>query len=264
MWKADGVLYISVPTWFDAMVNFGTAGFSVEYYYHPNHINCWTRPLFETLLKKKGFKIIKENHVYYDSTYLCAHDPSVMTEAPRYEDPAEIESRMAKIFEAAKSFDQGQYEKALTAYPNFPDAYAGYFEGERAKHHKNGFDWIFEHVAKRALTACPNSVAVRMLAADLCMRYNQWEKSLAYLKESLEMKPQDPSIMLNIAHCFRQLSLMVADPQEKVRLLAEAAKVCQAVSMSSQQAKSEAITWLMNDNARIPIPPAKVASEARA
>jgi len=57
----EGLLYISVPAWFDKMTNFGVSGWSIEYYYHPDHINVWTKKLFETVLKKAGLEIVKQN-----------------------------------------------------------------------------------------------------------------------------------------------------------------------------------------------------------
>ena len=59
----NGYLYISVPTWFDSANNFGLSGFDIEYYYDVNHINVWTREIFEGILQRAGFEIIKKDYM---------------------------------------------------------------------------------------------------------------------------------------------------------------------------------------------------------
>ena len=95
----NGRLYISVPTWFDSMTNFGMAGFDLEYYYDTNHINVWTRNIFEGMLAKAGFKIEKQDHFIYDSTYLCSvlQELGTITVKENVED---IKNRMANIKKA--------------------------------------------------------------------------------------------------------------------------------------------------------------------
>lgn len=248
----QGHLYISVPTWFGVMNNFGLQGFSLEYYYHKNHINVWTRTLFETLLAKHGFEIVQKNHNYYDDTYLCRFNADVKSRAPKYEKPADIERRMEAIATASSAFDQGQYDKALAAYQNFPDAWSAFYEFARAKHHKNGFDWIFSNIIEKAIVACPHSAGVRIMAGDLCMRYDQWEKALKYFDEGLGMKPNDPALMMNIATCLREMGRR--NPAGQAKLFGEAMKVVKMISVNSQQMKGDALTQMMDFGARIPTP----------
>jgi|GEM_PF-7118874 len=252
--KPEGRLYISVPIWFEMLNNFGATGFSLEYYFHKNHINVWSRKLFETLLAKHGFEIVQDDHAIYDSTYLCRLNPELKSKAPQYENPAEIEKKLHAIAFAAAAFEQGHFDKAIEFYPNFPDAWAGYYENARAKHHRQGFDWIHANIVEKALAACPTSANARLLAADLCMRYSQWEKALQYLDQGLGMKPQDPALLMNIATCLRELARTAKEPEARAKLFHEAMNITKMISLTSQQMKGEAITQMMDYAARVPTP----------
>jgi 2-polyprenyl-3-methyl-5-hydroxy-6-metoxy-1,4-benzoquinol methylase len=251
--KPGGRLYISVPTWFGRMSNFGVEGFSLEYYYHKNHINAWTQKLFEGLLARCGFEVVQENHTFYDDTYLCVVNEEKKSLPMVKEDPAAIEKSLAAIHEAAKAFDCGEYERAVAAWPNFPEAHALNYEMNRQKLHSQGFEWILENIGARALTACPKSVRALLLNADICMRYNQWEKALEFLNQTLDWKPNDGTTLMNVAHCFRQIAQLTPGP-ERIRMVKEARNVMKVVSSVSQQTKPEALSWMMQDNARIPTP----------
>jgi SAM-dependent methyltransferase len=257
--KPGGRLYISVPTWFGRMSNFGVNGFSLEYYYHKNHINVWTQKLFEGLLARCGFEVVQENHTFYDDSYLCVVNPEKKNLPMVKESPVEIERSLAAIFTAAAAFDAGEYAQAIAAWPNFPEAHTLHYEMNRQKFHGQGFDWIIENVGKKAVEACPKSTNALLLCADICMRYNQWEKALEYLNKVLDWKPNDGTTLSNIAHCFRNISQMVQGP-EKLRMIVEARNVTRMVTAVSQQMKSDALTWMMQDNARIPTPWEKAAA----
>ena len=252
-----GWVYISVPCWFDVMNNFGTPGFDLEYYYHTNHINMWTRKLFEVLLKKVGLRIEQENHVYYDSTYLCVRDDSVMTNpfVFEYEDPVKIKEIMAKIKQAAQLADKKLYKEALDVYPKFPLAWHGYYETNRALFDREGgWGFIEPNVIKGMLGALPNSSEVFFIAADLAMRYNKWDAALGYLDTGLKMKPNSEQALKCMGHCFRQLSqkaLVEGNVKEGVKFLIQARDSTRHLLGVSSQSRDEAISWIYNDNARI-------------
>ena len=252
--KDDGVLYISVPQWFGPMVNFGLGGFNVEYYYHKNHINYWTRNHFEGLLARHGFEIVEANHVFYDSTYLCKKNASLIGCAPKTENPSEVEGKMKQIFEAAKAFDQGDYEAALRHYQDFPDAHIGFYEKNRKQIHQHGFEWAYANVLQKAIAASPESAPVRVFAADICMRYSKWELALQHFDEALQMRPNDAAILMNLSHCYRQMSKAAETPEDKLKFLNQARQACLFVSQIAPNYLQEAITWMMHDDANIPTP----------
>jgi tetratricopeptide (TPR) repeat protein len=249
-----GLLYISVPTWFNSMTNFGVSGFNLEYYYHKNHCNVWTTKLFETLLKKCGLEIVRSNHVYYDSTYLCQRNDNLMKETPEYENPQEILQAMEAIKKASLAFDNQDFHEAVKIWPNYPEAQIARFEKDRAQVHKKGFQKLHDEDLKAILEACPNSSAAVFFAGDICMRYNQWHLALDYLNKGLEMRPNDPTALIAVANCFRQLAEASEVPEEKLKFFREARQVMKFLQKVSFQHAHESLTWLFNDSARLPIP----------
>ena len=249
--KDDGYLYLSVPCWFNKMSSFGKAGFDLEYYYSPSHINTWTRKHFEGMLARCCGKIIKENHVMYESTYLVQKGE---VGEPAYEDPSYIMECLDKIYKAHDFYQDGKYYEAIEVWPNFPIAhYAGY-EHNRAKYHKNGFDWIHENVLKKALKDCPGDFDTHSFVADICMRYGQYERAIEYLNEANKICPNVPGTFLMIANCFRTIGDNAPDVEAKIKAFDEARKCATIVRNLGHQYQGEAMTWIMHDSANIPTP----------
>lgn len=251
----DGLLYVSVPTWFHTMSNFGLSGFSLDYYYHTNHINVWTQKLFETLLKKCGLEILKKDDVVYDSTYLCKRNDALMDTPPLYEDPKEILSLLEKIKKASDLNDEGKYQEALAVFPAFPQAWVHAYEMKRKEWHTKGFEVIHEEIIKKGLLAnCPKASYASQFAGDLCMRYNQWPLAIQYIEKALNQKPGDPGCFIMLGHCYRNLAEASADPKEKEKHQRAAAHIMGILRSVSFQHSHEAVTWLFSDYARIPCP----------
>lgn len=250
----EGKVYISVPVWFGTMSNFGMAGFSLEYYYHTNHVNVWTRKLFETLLKKVGLQIERENHEYYDSTYLCKRNDELMSETPVYEDPADIMKRMAAIKEATLLHDAGRFNEAIALYPNFPEAHRNAYEMSRSQQHQLGFEGIYNGVVAKAIKDCPTSAQMHIFAGDLCMRYDNWAMAIGHFDTCMKMRPNDIEAQLMMSQCFRQLAAKEMNREKRQEFLSRARDIMKAVSRTSQQSFDEAKTWEMRDNAEIPTP----------
>lgn len=249
-----GHLYISVPIWFKALTNFGASGFSLEYYFHTNHINVWTQKLFETLLAKSGLEIVKTNRTMYDDTYLCRRNDELLTQAPQYEDPAQMLEWLAKIRQAGQAFDEGRFSDAVGIWPNFPEAHVARYESNRVTAHKQGYDAMVANLVTPAIAACPDSVQCRLFGADVAMRYNKWVEAMTLLEQCAEMRPNDPPSLMNLSQCFRQMANAAEDPEQKAGLYAQARDVARLVKATSMQSQGDAINWTFNDNARIPMP----------
>lgn len=252
--KPDGFLYVSVPTWFHTMSNFGTDGFSLEYYYHPNHINVWTRKLFETLLAKSGLEIVKRDTVIYDATYLCRRNDAMKAKDPVHEEPAVILDHLDRIKRAAMLHDQSRFDDAVQTFSAFPDARIAAYEMKRADWHKKGFDAIHAEVLEPALLACPESAKISFFCADLAMRYDRWELAIKYLERTLKQKPNDPGGLMALGHCFRKMGDHSAGDDEKLKFWREAREVMRYLRTVSFQHSQEAITWIFADNAKLPMP----------
>ena len=250
----NGKLYISVPTWFGSMTNFGVSGFSLEYYYHKNHINVWSKNLFEECLRKSGLKIIKHNDTFYDDTYLCVRDDSVMS-LPKLKDDPELRLvELDKIKKASSLYDLGEYEQSLSFWPDFPDAHINKYERARGKIHSQGFTEIKDKYLDPALKLCPKSSALLNFISDIYMRYEKFDEALKYLEKSVSFKPNDPSALTAIGHCYRQMSAKTSDPKMKVKFSEEARAVMIYLEKTSKQCSPDAFTWMMQDNAQMPMP----------
>lgn len=252
--KENGRLYISVPTWFHTMANFGMDGFTLDYYYDKNHVNVWTRKLFETLLKKCGLEIIKSNYVYYDSTYLCRRNDALMGEAPQFEESAIVIDLMSRIKKASMAMDDGKFDEALSHFPAYPDAHIAAYEKNRQAWHQKGFAAIEKEVMLPALAALPNSQKATFFCADICMRYEEFEKAMAYLKTCNEQNPGDPGAIIAIGHCYRSLATKTTDPIEAVKFHEQAREVMRHLQQISVQHAHDAVTWKYADESKIPMP----------
>jgi len=252
----DGLMYISVPTWFGPMTNFGAAGFDLEYYYHTNHINVWTKNHFEVLLDKVGLEIIKHDDKMYDDTYLCKRNDSLMQK--KYDWPMIAKQDTIKKLEAIKKSSEamtdGNYEAAIAAWPNFPTAWICQYEVTRKQQDELGFDKIIAGFIANAKVACEHSVDILMLEADVCMRYNQWDNALGVFKSVLSQKPAHPVAVINTGHCLRNMVNASTDADVKTKLLEESSKTMEYLKEISLQSVNEATNWLYQDSANLPTP----------
>ena len=247
-----GYLYISVPTWFHSMTNFGTNGFSLEYYYHRNHINVWSKTLFETLLRKCGLEVVKENQITYDSTYLCKRNDDLMLTNPSYEEPLKIMEIMDKIKKASMMFDQAKPDEALKIFPAYPEAWVNAYEMKKQVLHKQGFVVIHEEFLKKALSACPNSHSIVMFCADICMRYEQWDEAIKYINEASRYKPNDAAALIGLTSTLRMMAEKAASEEDRIRLYAEAFSYTSQLQRSPEHT-TQAISWLLADASKIPV-----------
>ena len=250
--KDDGLMYISVPCWFNQMYNFGASGFDLDYYYSTNHIDVWTRELFEVMLKKCGLEIVKQDHAIYDSTYLCKRNDKMMDEKPKYHDAEDIKDAMSKIKSASMAFDKRDYRGAIEIWGNYPTAWQAYYENTRGTWHKKGYEVIVKEIIEPMLKSCPNTSAVLCIAADISMRYSNWDEAIGYLKRGLEMKPQNPEILMNMSHCFRHMAKL--DDENSLAYLNQAMDLVKYTKEVSLQTRDEAINWLYKDASELPLP----------
>lgn len=248
----DGRLYISVPTWFKTLSNFGSQGFSLEYYYDKNHVNVWSRNLFERLLMRSGFTIVKENHSMYDDSYLCKVETPA--EVPALDDPAKRLEELKKIFEAAKAFDEGKYSQAIGAWNNFPEAHSHFYEMNRAKAHQEGWDHILKNHIERALEACPDNPNITLFAGDIHMRYDKWDEAIQLFDKTLQLRPYDVQALMAIGNCLRARSKAAPNPHAQIKLRHDAMNLTRVVEKNSLQSRYDAINWAMSDAAEIPTP----------
>lgn len=254
--KDDGYLYLSVPIWFDAMRNFGAAGFDIEYYYSTNHINTWTRKHVEGLIRVCGGEVVKENHTYYESTYLVKRNLSLRTDdrSALYEDPKKIREYMKGILDASEAFQIGNHAAAIEAWPNFPAAWMTHYEHSRKQLDGLGFEGIYETYCKQALEACKQDADIHCFVADLCMRYDKYEKAIEHLNISNKLRPNSPNVFSLLSNCFRTMAKTSKVQATKIKFYEQSRQCAKMLGDMSTQNKGESMTWMMFDNTQIPTP----------
>lgn len=255
--KEDGFLYISVPTWFNRLHNFGMGGFSIEYYYSPDHVNVWTREHFEFILKKTGFKIVKENQSYYDSTYLCQVG-EFGREVKPLPGPGPIKECLGRIKKADEFCQKKQFDEALECWPNFPIARRALYEYKRKEWHAQGIEEIIKQLIQPWIQLDPDSYEAYALGGDLLMRYEKYQEALGFLKEALHRRPKCDSVLGAIANCYRSMAAKATNEAEKVHFMREARAIMKHIKDHCIGAFAQATTWVYNDSAEIPMPNEKV------
>ena len=256
--KDDGYLYISVPTWFNYMENPGNDNWDLSYYYHPDHINVWSIPLFEEVLRKSGLEIIKQDHVMYGDTYLCKRNDEVMKLAPKYEDPKNIKEQLSRIKKADDYFMAQKFIEACKEWPQFPKAWYLAYEQDRAKAHKQQGTPPWEYVKGRyldpALKSCPDHLQVLRFVAEVHMRYSRFEEAISFIKRALELRPNNGVFLLILSHCYRALSGASNDSSLRIKLLEESRNCSRYLREIDFSIMNEATNWIFSDNANIPTP----------
>jgi len=272
--KDDGLMYISIPDWFSTMTGFGTTHFSLDYYYDVNHVNLWTRKLFEQILKKCGLEIIDSNHTYYDQTYLCKRCPP--SKELEFENAEDILTKMKNIKEAYVLYSDGKFIEAQKAYPSFMDVYPAIHEKLRAEScreffpvvgkDKNGADILditeegvkkmFARFIKPALDNCPDKSEVYCFAGQVLMKYDRYKEAIGLLAKAIEMKPDQPMILKCLADCYRMAAEKIKsdDPAEAIKLFKESRDIMNYVRSISEQYRGEATSWVYADSARLATP----------
>lgn len=253
--KEDGKLYISVPTWFNRLHNFGTGGFSIEYYYAHEHVNVWTKKHFEYLLKKSGFKIIKENNSYYDDTYLCEVDTQPEELSMKGLPTVDYIKECLRKIQLADEFAQKKlFFEALQEWPNFPLARRAAYEFHRKDYDTKGIEAVFNEIINPWLAVDPESYDAYIMAADILMRYHKYNEALKYLQEALSRKPKCETTIIGISNCYRQLAKQAQNPKDKSQFLSLSRNMMVFLKENSLSAFGNAVTWIYYDNALIPMP----------
>lgn len=252
--KSDGKIYISVPCWFGQMNNFGLGGFDLEYYYDPNHINVWTRKLFESLMKKVGLKILKEDHAMYDSTYLVeACEPQELTKDD-FENIDEIKIKLDHIKQAYILFTENRFDECIERYPDFPTAHVSRIEMMRKQAFQYGWEWIKEHLIERMFKECSPCAEIWTCAADLAMRAKQWDEAIRFAEGALVIKPGNPVSLGQLINIMREIAISSDTDEKKLHYFDQARNIAKHLRAVSLQNAREAIDFIYLFNSQLPIP----------
>lgn len=251
--KEGGRLYIGVPCWFNTMHNFGVGGWDIEYYYSTNHINVWTRKTFESLLKKTGFKIVKQDHEMYDSVYICEKIKPQTLKQKDFDGMDHILTQLKRIKNANDAFCAGKYMDATAIWNDFPSAIINGYETNRKAFHDNGFEWIEKNIIEAARKMCNDSPAVLAICTDIYVRYGKLDSAIKMADMGLRKQPRSPQFILALASCFNQIGEKEPDAEQKKKFFLQSRDLYRFLIESSQQHKAEAINWIYSLDAKIEV-----------
>lgn len=244
------------------MTNFGAAGFDLEYYYDPNHINVWGQKHFQYLLAKAGLKIVKQDHVIYDSTFLCVRDDSQIEASKAMldeitKDQSQYKDTMKKlelVHKAFLHFIDGKFDEAIKTFPDYPNAHVNFVEMNRKGLYEKGWEFLKTNIIENAIKCCPNSAEIMIMATDIAMRAKQWKEAIGYCEKSLAMKPENPSSLNQMIQIMREMALEAKNNREKMHYFNEGRKIAAHMRAVSAQHFRESTDMIYLFNAQIPTP----------
>lgn len=117
----EGLLYISVPTWYGALEEAsGPVCADFENLFHVNHINVWSDQGFLNILNNAGLEVIKEEKRVYGYTVLCKNSKKKDIVKEDYQERIKT---LENQKQAIALMNAKQYKEAIETYNNFPDAF---------------------------------------------------------------------------------------------------------------------------------------------
>jgi len=244
----DGYFYVSSPEWFEELGMFGDGSQQTLFdgYFHPDHINVWSRNNHKNILKKHGFKIIKENHTIYSSTYMCVKGEKEKIE---YDDPAKIKENVIKIKQAIDNLTLKKPKEAVELWPNYPEAWLAYYEFTRKEIHAEGAYGEVQKFIEKMLKAC-NTPEINSFAGELCRRYKQFDKAKEYFQIAIDMRPNSPNIIRSIANLYHDLYAYTKD----YNYLLQARDAWGFLRNVYRNEFDPATNWIYGINSSLPIP----------
>lgn len=247
-----GQLYISVPTWFNSIYNFGLSGFDPEYYYDPNHINVWTIAMFENILQRAGFEITKSDQIIYSSTYLVKPNDAMKNIPVFKHNTADVLTNLERVKAAYLALTENQYEKAIALWPDYPQAWASHAENVRKQLTEKGWDWFKAEILDKAMAACPTSSEVVGMATDFAMRAHKWDQAIEWAEKNLKMRPENAVAYHQLANTLREVAIKSKDANERLHYFLQAREVCRHLRNVSAQHMKEATDLIYLFNSKIP------------
>lgn len=191
----DGHFYVAVPSWCDTLNSFSGSEFNLEYYYAESHINSWTITLFESLLSKHGFEIIKTDRSLYWNSYLCKKGQKKTITS--YDNVDGTIRSLESIKFAVRLFQDKDYRKALGLWSKFPQAFM-HIVHESFKT-KDSFKETFETIKNEYELCFYDNVAITSLISDYCINNGYYEYAIKYLSNLDRLSSFNiNSIVLNI------------------------------------------------------------------
>lgn len=252
----SGRLYISVPIWFQSLTNFGLGGFDLQTYYDPDHVNVWSRKLFEALLKKTGFKILKRDHLMYDSTYLCEKTEPQKLDQSDFDTLAERVKDLEVIKVAHDLLHSQKYAEAAAMWKDFPQAHIAKIEFAR-KLGTDDWEKYEKEYLVHSLECCPESVDLMIFVGSIYSRFNRWDQAIKLFEAAAKLKPGNCVALENLADTLVVMSehdRKEGNIDTAIHLLKQARNVWSHIAQKNKDRQFVAIDKIYALESMIPTP----------
>ncbi len=173
----NGLLYISVPLWFDeleessgAMIVKNNESDPFEEYYHLNHCNVFSIQSFTNLLNKFNLEILKLDTIMYCYTILCRPRKDKKVEfLLQKEDYKEIEKILETQKKVIELLAQNKFDEIIQIYPKYPDCYLVQAAQKDIIKNIDKIKDIFDN----ALKIMPNNIKLLMQYAYCLLQWDE-------------------------------------------------------------------------------------------
>jgi 2-polyprenyl-3-methyl-5-hydroxy-6-metoxy-1,4-benzoquinol methylase len=247
--KPGGVMYLSAPVWFRDADNSASGSFNIEEYWHPNHINYWSDKHFDWIIAKSGLEPIVKNTEIYGNTYLLKKSDKVAV-MPEF-NPAENLDYADRAYKCWMAINKNETALAIDLLPNCTTAWIHHYEFNRAKFDKDK-DALNKFI-DQASKDCPTSGNLQILLGDIRTRYEEYDLALDHFGKALRLKPNNPTIIMGIANCYRMKAKKETDPVVAGQLTHKCIDALSFVRQNSMEFRDKAISWLFYDYSQLSI-----------
>jgi SAM-dependent methyltransferase len=251
--KDNGVFYLAVPVWFQALHTDATASFDLDYYWHPDHFNAWGENHLEWIIAKAGLEPIYKNDTIYGTTYILKKSTK------KVEQPKWSFDNSIKFVETAQKvwlYIQEQKSKAaLELYKNCVTAWVHNYEYNRAWFDKHQPElW---HYLDQCIEACPNSADACIFAADVCTRYERLNHAKQYYQMALNKKPNSAAVVMGLSNIARLMALKETNQAVREEHIKSSLDALRFIRNTAPDMQDKAISWMFHDMNLLNLPEGK-------
>jgi 2-polyprenyl-3-methyl-5-hydroxy-6-metoxy-1,4-benzoquinol methylase len=246
----NGVFYLSCPIWFRDANNGAMAGFEIEYYWHPDHINSWSEQHLEYVIAKAGLEVLYKNDNVYGNTYILRKTTKAATQ-PTW-DVAANKLFVEKLWLQWNALKELNTALAIELNPNCPTAWIHHYELNRAKLDKD--HEARDRFLEDAIKSCPNTADINIFVGDVYSRYEKFDLAIKHLNVALAKKPNAPTVIMAVANCYRMMASKEQDQVKKQELIKKSVDAGSFVRHTSMELRDKAISWVFHDLAQLDLP----------
>ncbi len=247
MLKDNGLFYLSCPIWFRDANNNST--FDIEYYWAPDHINSWSEEHLEWIIAKAGLEVVHKDTAIYGNTYLLKK-VSTNVQQPVWDINKNLKI-VKDLFDTWIALQENDTARAIATYPNCISAWIHHYELNKGNFHKDLK--ALNKFLDDAVAACPHSADALTFKGDVLSRYDRYEEAHNAFNLALKKKPNNPTILMGVANCYRKRAMKEKDPVKRELMLRDAINIGRMIMSISTESMGQSLSWVYHDCALLPV-----------